>query len=179
MKQSLIHNEGALNVFLLASEFRGLQILHQTDSYAPRMIKRSGFAEWQVYQSVKRTDERDIRLSVSIQPSVSRTTKPSDLYPSSELLGYFHPSALRTNRKETGPRPPLCFLLTLFDLTDPDLPELRARPASASLVARQRGALVRGNLNPCAANQTPHPHALPSFPWSALRGNARIDRSDA
>jgi hypothetical protein len=45
MKQALIRNEAVLSVFLLASEFSGPEILHQTDSYASRMIKRGGFAE--------------------------------------------------------------------------------------------------------------------------------------
>jgi hypothetical protein len=37
-------------------------------------------------------------LAVIIQPSVSRTPDPSALYPSSKLLGYFHSSALRTDK---------------------------------------------------------------------------------
>jgi hypothetical protein len=33
-----------------------------------------------------------------MQPSASRTTKRSALYPSSKLLGYYHSSALRTDK---------------------------------------------------------------------------------
>ena len=48
-------------------------------------------------KSVKRTAEKVKDLAIFIQPSASRTTNPSAHYPSSELLGYYHPSALRTD----------------------------------------------------------------------------------
>jgi hypothetical protein len=37
------------------------------------------------------------------QPSVSRTKHPSALFPSSELLGYYHSSALRTDKPISWP----------------------------------------------------------------------------
>jgi CTP:molybdopterin cytidylyltransferase MocA len=47
-------------------------------------------------KSVKRTAE-GVKGSIAIiQPSASRTTNPLALFPSSELLGYYHSSALRT-----------------------------------------------------------------------------------
>src|SRR5258705_13805574 len=38
-----------------------------------------------------------------MQPSASRTTNPSALYPSSKLLGYYHSSALRTDKLSLQP----------------------------------------------------------------------------
>jgi hypothetical protein len=38
-----------------------------------------------------------------MQPSASRTPNPSPLYPSSELLGYYHSSALRTDKLTFSP----------------------------------------------------------------------------
>ena len=49
-------------------------------------------------KSVKRTAERLRDLVVNIQSSASRTPHSSALYPSSELLGYYHSSALRTDK---------------------------------------------------------------------------------
>ncbi len=56
--------------------------------------------DWQEpeMKSVKRTAEKSRNLAVIMQPSASRTTNPSALYPSSKLLGYYHSSALRTDK---------------------------------------------------------------------------------
>jgi len=40
-----------------------------------------------------------------IQPSASRTTNPLASFPSSKLLGYFHSSALRTDKSTFWAKP--------------------------------------------------------------------------
>jgi len=59
---------------------------------------------------------------VIIQPSASRTTSPLAPFPSSKLLGYFHSSALRTD-KSTFRAKPLQPILTFgsFLLNDSNL----------------------------------------------------------
>jgi len=48
---------------------------------------------------VKRTAEKTLEdLTLIIQPSASRTSNSSVPFPSSELLGYYHSSALRTEQ---------------------------------------------------------------------------------
>ena len=42
--------------------------------------------------------KRVVDLAFSVQPSASRTIDLSDLDPSSELLGYYHSSAKRTDK---------------------------------------------------------------------------------
>ncbi len=90
-------------------------------------------------KSVKRTAEKSRNLAVIMQPSASRTTNPSALYPSSKLLDYYHSSA--------------CGLINLLFCAKP-------RPTiSKTLVAPARIALL------CALFErlqpTPRPTALP------------------
>ena len=69
-------------------------------------------------KSVKRTAERS-RRSDPYDSAVRFTDyKPFRSYPSSELLGYYHPSALRTGKKRDGPSP----ASFAFSLDFPTLP---------------------------------------------------------
>jgi hypothetical protein len=72
-----------------------------------KIAQRFHRCDWQEpdTKSVKRTAVKSRDLVVVVQPSASRRTNPSALYPSSKLLGYYHSSALRTDKPTLYAKP--------------------------------------------------------------------------